>query len=477
MKLNQLGVSLVQVMFAIAAVSGIGLIVMQSQDNVSKIQQKNNFDFEVETAAKRISIALANPASCAQTISTVTTLNNSLLVYPLQKIFQSVTKNGITISNVELFNTTNIMGAGKLRIKELNLELKPDAINTRMGKLTVLFSNKDPQDQASSSKKISDIKKSFNLIVSNFIGSRPRNCIGDSKNKLGSFARDNCTKLGGESIGGKCILKSLPKCIITKAAQCPAKYYKVEDDFPITLKKVNQYKRQCTTAYYHHLGEWYESFDTYKCTCFGPNCRCNTPALPWGNLAANEGTRCVDDHAIGNSSYIQCCYKQIENGSPVTEEGSSESNGTCFVSTTEISLFNGDKKPISEIFIGDELVDGKGKKVIVQALKRYFHQGPVFSINGGEYFFTANHPFLTIGGWKSLDPKETKRLTPGLKVSQLKIGDILIKKNGVEVLSSLDSLPYHDFVYNFTVSDSHEYIAEDYVVHNEKCRYCNGGTP
>jgi hypothetical protein len=141
--------------------------------------------------------------------------------------------------------------------------------------------------------------------------------------------------------------------------------------------------------------------------------------------------------------------------------------GGCFIAGTEITLFDGSKKNIEDIGLGESLVDLKGSKVKVQKLISYDYDGPIYSINGGPYFFTPNHPFLTTSGWKSLDPKKSMEEAPGLKVSHLMLGDILLKKDGVEVILSLDSIHIKDKVYNFTLDGTHEYIANDFAVHNK----------
>ena len=142
------------------------------------------------------------------------------------------------------------------------------------------------------------------------------------------------------------------------------------------------------------------------------------------------------------------------------------SSGGCFVAGTQIQYFGGDKKNIEEVKVGDSLVDHSGKEVKVIALKSYDYQGKIYSINGGAYFFTPNHPFLTTSGWKSLSPAASMKESPGIVVSKLKVGDILLKKNGFEVIKTLDARDTEEKVYNFTVTDSHEYIADDFAVHN-----------
>lgn len=140
--------------------------------------------------------------------------------------------------------------------------------------------------------------------------------------------------------------------------------------------------------------------------------------------------------------------------------------GGCFVAGTQIQMSSGETKNIEDILIGDKVIDGDKKTVTAEKLISYPYQGLVYSINGGGYFFTPNHPFKTLAGWKSLDPvtsiKESK-----IDVSLLKIGDILVKANGLEVLYSLDSVYREELVYNFQLSGTHEYIADDYVVHNK----------
>jgi hypothetical protein len=146
--------------------------------------------------------------------------------------------------------------------------------------------------------------------------------------------------------------------------------------------------------------------------------------------------------------------------------GGLTTGGGCFVAGTEITLFDGSKKPIEDVKVGDSLLDINGDKVITDKLVGYDYKGHIYSINGGPYFFTPNHPFLTLEGWKSLDPEKSMKESPSLQVGMMKLGDVLIRTDGYEVILSLDSIYIEDRVYNFSVSGSHEYIANDYAVHN-----------
>ena len=158
-----------------------------------------------------------------------------------------------------------------------------------------------------------------------------------------------------------------------------------------------------------------------------------------------------------------CTWRFISGGGGSSGGG----GGGCFVAGTQITMHDGSTKNIEDILVGDKLLDGQNKVVTVQKLIPLPYSGEIFAINGGGYFFTPNHPFLTVDGWKSLDPIASMKETPDLKVSKMKVGDILIKRNGMELVISLDSIPTNEKVYNFELDGSHEYVADEYVVHNK----------
>jgi hypothetical protein len=108
-------------------------------------------------------------------------------------------------------------------------------------------------------------------------------------------------------------------------------------------------------------------------------------------------------------------------------------------------------------------------------MKRYVipYKGLLYAFNGsGNYFVTPTHPFMTKEGWKSLDPAGTRRESPGIVVSKLKIGDELVMKGGkTKVLTQLDSKYASTTVYNFGVNGTHDFYADDYLVHNVDMSY------
>jgi hypothetical protein len=139
---------------------------------------------------------------------------------------------------------------------------------------------------------------------------------------------------------------------------------------------------------------------------------------------------------------------------------------TCFLAGTQISMADGTNKTIEDVLLGEKVHDGSYKNQNVQKLWKLPYKGPVYGVNGGRHFFTPNHPFMTVDGWKSLKPDVSMREIPGIHVSMLKVGDILVTKNGYEPVYALDSIEVDDFVYNLSISESHEYFADDYLVHN-----------
>lgn len=190
-----------------------------------------------------------------------------------------------------------------------------------------------------------------------------------------------------------------------------------------------------------------------------------------------EGNQNGGDDTGMNGLSMRCCSVEGETPSgnyPISTPNTTGSGagggggGGCFVAGTQISLKNGSKKNIENVQLNEELVDQHGNLVYVKALKSYDYQGKIYSINGNQAFFTPNHPFLTLTGWKSLDPVKSMEESPGLVVTKLKVGDVLVKSYGLEPLLTLDFTVVQEKVYNFTVTGEHVYIADEYVVHNLK---------
>jgi hypothetical protein len=142
----------------------------------------------------------------------------------------------------------------------------------------------------------------------------------------------------------------------------------------------------------------------------------------------------------------------------------------CFTSDTKITLADGTKKNIQDIAVGDKLKALDGSNTVQALLRPKLGNQSVYSINNGRQFFTANHPFLTTDGWKSIDPVTTKKEIPDLVVTRMTIGDVLITDHGYEIIRSLVPVTavMNTQLYNFELDGDHTYYADGYVVHNKQ---------
>jgi len=214
----------------------------------------------------------------------------------------------------------------------------------------------------------------------------------------------------------------------------------------------------CTVFGYH----------SYSCKADADGCPIWHPCRFGRSLCAPGPSSCTPECPPRNT---YCPTQTIADGCggncPTGTKVSGCPHQACFIAGTLIDLLGGDIKRIEDVEVGDKLLDGSLQKVTVKKLLTVDYKGPIFSINGGGYFFTPNHPFLTTDGWKSLDPELSRIEIPTLEISLMKVGDILIKKENLELVLTLDSIETKEKVYNFELDGSHEYIANEYVVHNK----------
>ena len=203
-------------------------------------------------------------------------------------------------------------------------------------------------------------------------------------------------------------------------------------------------------------------------TCSGENCNQSTkPSRPSRYCSAtsrcphpNYGKRCTP-MCLGNQYPISGTYNFY---------------GRCvgdrciylsFIAGTKITMADGTLKNIELLKKGDKVISSGGETV-VEKIHKYSTEEAVYSLNGSRYFVTGSHPFMTLGGWKSFHPENTRRKVPEIKVSQLKIGDTLLRENGEsELLEKFDSINGTHEVYNLRVKGSHDFYADGYWVHNK----------
>ncbi len=169
-------------------------------------------------------------------------------------------------------------------------------------------------------------------------------------------------------------------------------------------------------------------------------------------------------------------------------EGSS-----CFVAGTKVLMVDGSKCPIEFVRVGDEVIGHGGMVNRVVGLDHTrLGARPLYVINGGQHFVTAEHPFMTKQGWKSIDPVATHVENSNLDLARLTANDQI--SSGwltvpIEPILAGNTLLWPEFTYNlawetivsidainFTpelrlynvhLNGNFSYHADGYVVHNK----------
>ena len=153
-------------------------------------------------------------------------------------------------------------------------------------------------------------------------------------------------------------------------------------------------------------------------------------------------------------------------------------DSACFPAGSMVTLADGSIKTIETIVVGEELLGNEGSVNTVLELKHHESQPRDMYVLAGSAInnglkFAPSHPLLTTDGWKAFDPISALVLHPEMVITQLEIGDILIKYShhtGVRYEEPVESIvsSYEDIpLYNFDVSGNDTYIVDDYVVHNK----------
>ena len=114
----------------------------------------------------------------------------------------------------------------------------------------------------------------------------------------------------------------------------------------------------------------------------------------------------------------------------------------------------------------------------------------LYALNGGPFFVTAEHPFLTEAGWNAVDPAATATENPSLRVERLASGDRLVALAGVPAPGGAGGSPASDLLdirqepillrdlegrsadpeaplYNLLRDGDHTYFADGLLVHNK----------
>lgn len=113
-------------------------------------------------------------------------------------------------------------------------------------------------------------------------------------------------------------------------------------------------------------------------------------------------------------------------------------------------------------------VDQNGDSCQILNFRRIETTDNIYSINGSDPFVTGGHPFLTTDGWKCADLSRGTDTYPGLELTQLAVGDVLLKHNGEqETITDITGSSSTETVYIVDVDGDDTYIANGYIVHNK----------
>jgi len=215
----------------------------------------------------------------------------------------------------------------------------------------------------------------------------------------------------------------------------------------------------------------------------GPNAGLTDPCLDGGSGGGGGGA----------NAGARVPYGGAGNTPPVSpSQGNTGGRGgaaDCFIAGTQVMMHQeGNNSPqsfknIEEVQVGDKVHRFDGESNEVLELKNNIHTNgrKLVSINGGDFFFTEDHPLKTTDGWKSVNSKMTNINYKGTfkvspysmeigEVGQLQIGDTIIGHSGKDTIVTAiatKEVPDNTSIYNFALDGDHEYFANGFLVHNK----------
>lgn len=207
--------------------------------------------------------------------------------------------------------------------------------------------------------------------------------------------------------------------------------------------------------------------------CGSPDC---FVGLGLNGVPCDEGSYVGPTSGTGLVGGGGDCNWQCRNSAGDTVNCTTTSSiSTCFIAGTKVTLADGSTKAIEELKAGDEVIGKDGSVNIVQHNQpKTLNDRMLYAFNGGPFFVTAEHPFMTTGGWKSINPDKTVEINTAFNegdVTGLKVGDTLILENGktmtIETIESRDRYPTEMPVYNPSLNGDQTYFADGYLVHNK----------
>lgn len=182
------------------------------------------------------------------------------------------------------------------------------------------------------------------------------------------------------------------------------------------------------------------------------------------------------------------------------QSGSTGSTGStcCFVDSTMIMMADGSEQPIDQVRVNDLVLGAEGRvNRVIHVFRPILGERQLYALNDGTAFVTAEHPFLTEDGWKSIDPQATRAENHNLEVGRLAIGDRLVLCKGCLIPTGsschsgecleldTDSIELRAIrghqasastpLFNLLLDGDHTYVADGYLVHN-KCFIVSAAT-
>jgi len=159
-------------------------------------------------------------------------------------------------------------------------------------------------------------------------------------------------------------------------------------------------------------------------------------------------------------------------------EGYASCSYNCFTAGSKVLLEDGTDKNIEDIVVNDKCYGQDGTINNVKELRIDTDvKATIYTLNGG-IEITGGHPVLTTTGWKSCNQVTGENLHPELNITELVVGDTLVKyldhegNQSEEELTSL-TVEVHESMtlYNLDVEDAPSgndtYVVDNYVVHNK----------
>lgn len=139
----------------------------------------------------------------------------------------------------------------------------------------------------------------------------------------------------------------------------------------------------------------------------------------------------------------------------------------CFLADTRILMSDGSEKRIAEVEVGDVVMGEGGSLNTVTEAQSFDKIDAVYKINDGDYFVTGGHPFKTTNGWKAMRPTAVAASHVELGVTELNVGDEMIKREGTETVFAITFMERPVTVYNLAVDGNDTFFANGYLVHNK----------